>query len=448
MPGSARTSATAAAISSGSSGAKYRAASPHTSGSDAADRAGDRAAAGHRLERRQPEALVQRGEDDRGRALVELDQLLQPDIPEHVDAVGVLARMPATRELELQLGPVLAQQREGLEEPGVILVRPRARRVEQKLLARLVARLEELVIDAVVDHPDPVPVEAEGLLRAVADEGARHDHELRRASRAVVGDPPELALAAGEELWQVEMLDVVQRHRGRRLYRWDADRQRVVHGVDAGEPPDERPRPGGRPRHGRQSPGNRAGCPVLLGHLRREPLTRVGRDGRQVDAVGERPSTREGAQELAGCRFAASELTGDERQEGDSDHAAAGGLGLGARRMLGCGCGVEQRPPLGRVRVVVPLGRAPDEVEDDPDERPDERRGDQDDPVDRGEAEHHPPNRRAGGYCAVEVVLDVVVVVVPVVVVFAAGGVQLTPLPDFSTRQVWVISLSPVLPRV
>ena len=36
VPGSASTSATAAAISSGSSGAKYRAASPHTSGSDAA----------------------------------------------------------------------------------------------------------------------------------------------------------------------------------------------------------------------------------------------------------------------------------------------------------------------------------------------------------------------------------------------------------------------------
>ena len=100
-------------------------------------RAGDRAAAGHRLERRQPEALVERGEDERGRALVELDELLQPDVPEHLDAVRVLAGVPAPRELEPQLGPVLAQQCEGLEQAGVILVGPRARRVEQKRLARL-----------------------------------------------------------------------------------------------------------------------------------------------------------------------------------------------------------------------------------------------------------------------------------------------------------------------
>ena len=117
------------------------------------------------------------------------------------------------------------------------------------------------------------------------------------------------------------MLDVVQRDRGRRLHRRDADRQRVVDGVDDGEPP-RRAAPAGRspttwPPVSRESCG-RPGTPWPTSDG--SPSTRVGRDGRQVDAVGERPATREGAQELAGRRLAASELARNEREERDPDH--------------------------------------------------------------------------------------------------------------------------------
>ena len=47
---------------------------------------------------------------------------------------------------------------------------------------------------------------------ALAHELAGHDHGGGRARRAVVGEAPERALARREELRQVEVLDVVERH--------------------------------------------------------------------------------------------------------------------------------------------------------------------------------------------------------------------------------------------
>ena len=63
--------------------------------------------------------------------------------------------VPAAREHEAQLGPLLAQQRERLEQPLVVLVRPRPGRVEQERLALLVAGTEPLVVD-----PDGIDVHA------------------------------------------------------------------------------------------------------------------------------------------------------------------------------------------------------------------------------------------------------------------------------------------------
>ena len=78
LGGASSASSTPAAIASGSSGSKRTAASPQTSGSEPALRCRDRAAARHRLERRQAEALVQAREDETRCAPVEVDQLVAP----------------------------------------------------------------------------------------------------------------------------------------------------------------------------------------------------------------------------------------------------------------------------------------------------------------------------------------------------------------------------------
>ena len=125
-------------------------------GQRACARRGDRAAARHRLERRQPEALVEAREDERRRPAVERDQLARRDAAEGLDALrqrdGIV---PDPREHETQLRPLAAQERERLEQPRVVLVRPRARGVEEERLAldRRVGR-EALVVDAEVDRVD------------------------------------------------------------------------------------------------------------------------------------------------------------------------------------------------------------------------------------------------------------------------------------------------------
>src|SRR5581483_492704 len=102
--------------------------------------AGDGAAAGHRLEHRLPEALVDRGEDERGRTAVERDELVERDEAAHVDAVRRASAVAAAGEHEAELGAFSAQARERVEEARVVLVRPRPRRVEEERLALLAGR--------------------------------------------------------------------------------------------------------------------------------------------------------------------------------------------------------------------------------------------------------------------------------------------------------------------
>ena len=126
--GAASTSSTASAIARGSLGSNSRAASPTVSGSAAGVRRRDRAAAGHRLERRQAEALVERREHERRRALHQATSSVGRHLAAHLDAVGHGREVAAAGEHEPQLGPLTAQERERLEQPLVVLVRPAARR--------------------------------------------------------------------------------------------------------------------------------------------------------------------------------------------------------------------------------------------------------------------------------------------------------------------------------
>ena len=140
-----------------------------------------------------------------------------------ITAVGVV---PDAREDEPQLGPLRADEGERLEQAGMVLVRPRARGVEEeRLTVDAGRRREPLVVDTQVDRVHACALEAEPLDDPLLDPFADHDHACRAPGSAVVGESPEHPLAAREELRQVEMLHVEERQHGWAL---DArDRARV-----------------------------------------------------------------------------------------------------------------------------------------------------------------------------------------------------------------------------
>ena len=159
------------------------------------------------------------------------------------------ALVAGAREDEAELGPLVAEQRERLEESGVVLVRPRTGRIEQELLSLLVARMKPLVVDAPRDRVDALRRDAEQLDRAPPDELARHDHGVGLSRRPLVRARSEEPLGAREELGMVEVLQVVHRHRRRDLERRQRDRERVVDGVEPIEASPQAPGRSGGERH-------------------------------------------------------------------------------------------------------------------------------------------------------------------------------------------------------
>ena len=200
-------------------------------------RRGDGTSARHRLEDRQPEALVQARIDEARRAAVQRGEVLGRDGAEVLDAFGERLEPveAASGEDEPELRPRLAQRRERLEEPRVILVRPRPRGVEEDRLGLVVAEPEDRVVDRVRDDVHAARVEIQQLDGAPAHELARHDDRGRATRRPVVGDAPERPARRAEELGKVAMLRVVQRDDGRRLRSRRGDGQRVVEDVELGD---------------------------------------------------------------------------------------------------------------------------------------------------------------------------------------------------------------------
>ena len=78
------------------------------------------------------------------------------------------ALVPAAGEHEPQLRALAPQERERLQQPLVVLVRPRPRRVEQERLACLVARGHALVVDPVRDDAEPLGGDAQEPLDPLA----------------------------------------------------------------------------------------------------------------------------------------------------------------------------------------------------------------------------------------------------------------------------------------
>ena len=274
----------------------------------------------HRLERRLAEALVEAREDEARRPPVERRQLLAGDEPADLDARwDGAAVVAAAREDEPELRPLLPQQRERVEEAGVVLVRPRPRRVEQERLALLVAGAEALVVDAPRDRVDALGRDPQQLDRTAADELARHDHGVRVAGGALVRSRPEEPLGPREELGMIQMLEVVDGHGRGELERRQRNRERVVDGVQAGE---ARPQPAGpdrRERHRERSLGDAARVPVLRHRRLRQPLAGAECSGRRERDVVQCSHLRQAAREPARRRLRAADLAGDEREEAEPD---------------------------------------------------------------------------------------------------------------------------------
>ena len=173
-----------------------------------------------------------------------------------------------------------------------------------------------------MDDPDPFRVEPEQLDRAVAHEGADHDHAVGAAHRAVPRNGAERALGAREEVRQVEVLEVEQRDDRRFTHGRNAKRERVVHHVGRSEARAQRPWPQRGERHRRESLPDRVRVAVLGCHVERQAAGAFGSDRWQEDAIAQLAVPREPVQKPAHVRLAAAELARYQGQERDPDHVA------------------------------------------------------------------------------------------------------------------------------
>ena len=137
--------------------------------------------------RRHAEALVEAREDERRRGAVEVDELVERDVPARLDARRSVSRSwPAPVSTSRSSGRSARTQRERLEEPVVVLVRP-ARSPGRGGTARAasLAGREALVVDAEVDRAHALRLEREALdqrlPRVLGDRD--HDAAARPSSR-------------------------------------------------------------------------------------------------------------------------------------------------------------------------------------------------------------------------------------------------------------------------
>ena len=181
-------------------------------------RGGHRAAARHRLERRQAEALVEAREDEaRGACGTARGARPAETCPRDSTAFGqprAIVALPG--EDEAQLGPLPPHERERVEQPVVVLVRPAVGGVEEERLALTVVRREALVVDAEVDRADALGRQLVALQQRLPRVLGDRDHEAAPLHRPPVDGAPVRELGAREERGIELVLEVVHGRHGRR----------------------------------------------------------------------------------------------------------------------------------------------------------------------------------------------------------------------------------------
>ena len=176
-------------MSSGESGSKYSAASPQTSGSDVAFDDGDGAAAGHRLERRQAEALVEARKDEAAGEAVEVDETHPVETcPRDFDTRRQRRLVVSgAREHEPELRPLAARERERLEQPrrGSCAASGSPGRGGSGSRGRP-SGVKRCVVDAEVDRPDALRVEPVALDQRLSRVLRDRDHDPAALDRPPV----------------------------------------------------------------------------------------------------------------------------------------------------------------------------------------------------------------------------------------------------------------------
>ena len=175
------------------------------------------------------------------------------------------------------------------------------------------------MVDRERDDVDTRRVEVEGVARALAHELARHDHGGGRARGAVVGEASERAARRPEELRQVAVLDVVERHDRRHLHARGRNRQRIVDDVELRDLIADLLRAPRLERHHRDPQRAALGDRRILDLDRRETFCRILCAGGDEHGVLERPDPRQRPDELSRIGLGATEVAGGEREQGEAD---------------------------------------------------------------------------------------------------------------------------------
>jgi hypothetical protein len=199
------------------------------------------------------------------------------------------------------------------------------RRVKDELASRyVVTRGEALAIDGERDRPHAVGREPVALDQRAAGVLGNGDHDPGAADRPAVDDLPVGTLATAEEL-RVLLVQKVEdaRYRERAV---DPRQHHAEREVDRVEPVELElaPQRAWMKRRQRYRPDpvrHAARGAIARDDRRREPVGRVGGDGRHVDAVTELADAVKCAAELAHVRLRAAAQPRDEREKADADHA-------------------------------------------------------------------------------------------------------------------------------
>ena len=201
----------------------------------------------------------------------------------------------------------------------MVLVRPRSGGVEDDGFPLLVGGTEHAVVYGMGDDVNAIAVQPKRVMRSLAHELAGNDHGRGRACRAIVGEPAERAARGPEELREVAVLDVVQRHHRRRLYARRRHGQRIVDHVQCRPLLPDALRATCLQRHRDDAERSALRDGRILDLDRRKPFCRVLRASRDEHGVLERPDAPERPNELPRVGLRTAQVTGRQGQQGEAD---------------------------------------------------------------------------------------------------------------------------------
>ena len=290
-------------------------------------RGGDRAAAGHCLDRGLTEALVETRKDERRCASIELEQVVRRHVAanDHTRRHGPPV-VPCSREDEREIRPLATDEREGLEQALVVLVGPAVGRVEEERLSFALVGAEARRVDAEVDDANAFRLDAQALDDRLLHVCADCDDQAAGADAASVGKPSVRELGARKEAREKLVLEVEDGRRRRRpAHGRHHDREGEVEPAQVVEVELAAYGAGmsGGQRHCCESSGERTARTVRRHRRLGEPVGGVCGNLGQEDPVLELAHPGKGPNQLTCVRLRPADDSRNEREQADAHHLAA-----------------------------------------------------------------------------------------------------------------------------